>query len=213
LLTDANSLQREIHETGDSDVQPADRVQEKCGKPGEGIAAASKEPDVGPGIEFVLASQQANFRGETAVAKLCAIGVLLPAHAAEKSAIPQAKGDQITAPAMIWPENKFSRLQFSKGIFDIDRAKTGAVSADNDDFVVAQLVSFLDRIFQPRREVVSDLPVDARFAEGRTTARSKKMNIDPARKHRAEGGKIQKRAGRIWETPACQLDVCFFGKN
>lgn len=121
----------------DGGVQPNDRVQEKCGEPGEGVAAAREEPDVGPGIEFVFEGQQANFRGQAAIAKLRAIGVLLPTHAAEKSAITQTKGDQITATAMIWSENKFSRPQFRKGIFDIDRAKTGAVAADDNDFIVA----------------------------------------------------------------------------
>ena len=154
----------------DRDVQPPDRVQEECGEPGERVAAASEEPDVGPGIEFVLEGQQANFRGQAAIAKLRAIGVLFPAHAAEKSAITQTKRDQITAAAMIWSKNQFSRPQFCKGIFDIDRAKTGAVAADDNDFLVAQLVNFLDRVFQPRREIAPDLAVDSRFVRDRPTA-------------------------------------------
>ena len=154
----------------DGDIQPAGRVQEKCSEPGERVATARKEPDVGPGIEFVLEGQQQNFRGLATVAQLCAIGVSLPAHAPEQGTITQTKGDQITATAMIWSENEFSRLQFHKGIFKIDRAKTGAVATDHDNFVVAELVDFLDRVLQPRREVGSDLLVDSRFGRGRTTA-------------------------------------------
>ena len=112
----------------------------------------------------MLEGQQANFRGQAAAAKLRAIGVPLPAHAAEQIPVTQTKRDQIAATAMIWSENKFLRLQFSKGIFDVDRAKTRAIAADNDNFVVPKLIDFLDRIFQPRREVPPNLPVDSRPA-------------------------------------------------
>lgn len=110
----------------------------------------------------MLGGQQANFRGQAAAAKLRAICVLPPTHAAEQIAIAQTKADQIAAATMVWSENKFSRLQFCKRIFDVDRAKAGAVASDNDYFVVPQLIDFLDRIFQPRREVVARLPVDSR---------------------------------------------------
>ena len=63
---------------------------------------------------------------------------------------------------MIRPKNEFSRLQFLVGMFDVDRAKTWAVAADDDNFVVPKLINFLDRIFQPGREVVPGLPVDSR---------------------------------------------------
>ena len=118
----------------------------------------------------MLQGQQANFRGQAAVAQLRAIGVVLPAHATEQIPVAQTKRDQVAATAMIWSEDKFSRLQFSKGFFNIDRAKTRAVAADHDNFVVAKLIDFLDRIFQPRSEVPPDLPVSSRSAYDWTTA-------------------------------------------
>ena len=152
----------------DGGIEPADRVQDKCGKPGERVAGASEESHVGPGIEFVLEGQYADLRRQAAVAKLGEIRVSLPMDAAEEVPIAQPKREEIATTAMIWSENKFSRPQLRKGIFEIDGAKTGAVATDHDNFVVAELVDFLDRVFQPCREVVSDLPVDTRFGRDRT---------------------------------------------
>ena len=112
----------------------------------------------------MLEGQQANVRGQAAAAKLRALGVLLPAHAVEQIPVTQTKRDQVAATAVIWSENKFSRPQFFKGFFNIDGAKTRAVAADNDNFVVAKVIDFLDRIFQPRREVPPNLPVNSRSA-------------------------------------------------
>ena len=98
-------------------------------------------------------------------------------------------------------------------MFDVDRAKTGSVAPDDDNFVVPKLINFLDRIFQPRREVVPSLPVDSRSVWDCTTAGSKKMNMHPSRKLRAKGRKFQKWARRVWQSAACQLDVRFLGKN
>ena len=49
-------------------------------------------------------------------------------------------------------------------MLDVDRAKTGTVAANNDNFVVAKLINLLDRIVQSRREVMPGLPVDSRSA-------------------------------------------------
>lgn len=103
MLTNSNSLQGQVDERREGDVTPADRVQEKRSKLGEGIATASEESQVRPGIEFVFDGQQANFRRQAAIAKLRAVRVALPTHAVEQSAIAQTKRDQITAAAMIRP--------------------------------------------------------------------------------------------------------------
>ena len=39
------------------------------------------------------------------------------------------------------------------------------------------------------------------------------MNIYPRRKLRSDGGEIQKRKGRIWESAASEFDMCFLGKD
>src|SRR5436853_2975026 len=98
-------------------------------------------------------------------------------------------------------------------MFDVDRAKSGAVAADVDNFIVSKLINPCDRIFQPRREVMSSLPVDTRSVGDGAAAGSKKVNIYPTRKLGAEGGKIQKWPGRIWESAARQFDSCGLGKN
>lgn len=84
LLTDSNSLGREIDEKSDRSLEPAECREQKRSKPGEGIARASEEPHVGPGIEFVLGGQYADFRRQAAVAELREIRVSLPMHAAEQ---------------------------------------------------------------------------------------------------------------------------------
>jgi hypothetical protein len=114
---------------------------------------------------------------------------------------------------MIRPENKFSRLEFFKGIFDIDRPKPGAVAADDDNFVVPELINFLDRILQARREIVPRLPVNSTSGWDNAPVRGKKMNIYSRRKIRAQGRQIQKGARRSWESAAGQRNMRFFGKN
>jgi hypothetical protein len=47
-------------------------------------------------------------------------------------------------------------------MLDVDRTKTGAIAADDDNFVVPKLTNPLDRIFQPCREVMPGLPVDSK---------------------------------------------------
>ena len=110
MLTDSDSLQREIDKVRDRGTWTANHSKEKCSKLGERVTAAGKEPDVGPGIELVLNGEQANVGRQAAVAKLRAIGVSLPTHAAEQIPITQTKRDKIAATTMIWTENEFSRL-------------------------------------------------------------------------------------------------------
>jgi hypothetical protein len=75
-------------------------------------------------------------------------------------------------------------------MFDVARTETGAIAADSDNFVVAKLMDFLDRIFQTRREIVAILSMDLRSAWHETTAGSKEMNIRPRREFWAELGRI-----------------------
>lgn len=63
---------------------------------------------------------------------------------------------------MVRPEDKSGRLQFGKRLFDVDRAKPRAIAADDDNFVVAHLIGFLDGVLQSRGEVATSLPVDSR---------------------------------------------------
>lgn len=113
-----------------------------------------------------------------------------PPHVPEQIAISQTKRDEIAATAMIGAEHQFSRLQFFKGIFDIACPKAGAVAPDDDEFVVAKFINFLDCIFEPCREVAACLPVNLRSRWDGTTAGSKKMHIDPMRKFGTKRRKI-----------------------
>lgn len=161
----------------------------------------------------MLAGQQANFCGPAAIAKLRAIGVPLPAHPAKEIPIPQMKCDEIATTAMIGPENKSSRLQVGKGMFDIDRSKTGTVAPDYDNFVVAKLIKFLDGILQARREIMSGLPMDSGSAPYSAVAGGKKVNVYSRRKFRAEFRETQEWLGRTREGTSRKIDVGFVGKN
>jgi len=161
----------------------------------------------------VLGGQYADLRRQASVAQLGEIRVSLPMDAAEKVPIAQPKREEIAATAMIRAENELFRFQLSKSIFDINETKTGAVATDHDNFVVAELVDFLDCIPQPRRKVMSDLRVNTRSVRRRATAGSKKMNVNLRRKLRAKRGEIQEGPGRIWERAAGQLDLCFLSKD
>lgn len=161
----------------------------------------------------MLGRQQADLRRPAAIAQLGAVRVSLPMHAAEQVPIAQPKSEEIAPAAVIWSENELFRFQLSKGNFDIDGAKAGAIAADHDNFVVAKLVDLLDRISQPCRKVAPDLRMDSRSVRSRAAAGSKKKDVDFRRELRAKRGEIQKRPGRIWESAAGQLDPGFLGKN
>ena len=64
---------------------------------------------------------------------------------------------------MIRPEYQSFELQFCKGPVDISRAQIRAVAPDRDNFVVAKRGDFFDGVFQPRREVMAVLPMNARL--------------------------------------------------
>lgn len=161
----------------------------------------------------MLGGQYADLRRQAAVAQLGEIRVSLPLDAAEEVPIAQPKREEIAATAMIRSENELFRFQLSKSIFDINGAKAGAVATDHDNFVVAELVDFLDRVLQPRCKAMPDLRVNSRSVWRRAAAGSKKMNVNLRRKLRAKRGEIQKGPGRIWQRAAGQLHLCFLSKD
>ena len=113
---------------------------------------------------------------------------------------------------MIGAEDEFSRGQLRKGALDICRAQTGAITPDRDNFVVAEIVHLLDRIFQARREIVAGLPMNPLRWKSDATSGSKEMDFGFRRKPR-ESGEIEERPGRTREGAPRQVAVDFISKD
>ena len=206
MLANANSLLCEIDKLGDGVVQPADESQQESSKPGEGIAVAREEAKVGPGIEVVLEGEQRNFRRTASAAQFGAIGVLLPPNAAEQRTIARAKRDQVTAAAMIRSQHQEPGLQFRKSPFDVARTKTRAIAADRNDFVIAQLMDFLDGILQPFGKSAAVLLVHAGFRRRRGNAAGREeVNVYIAKKFGIESRKLEQTTGGRGERAPGQI--------
>ncbi len=156
--------------------------------------------------------QQRDIRCFAASAELGAVRVLFPAHVAQQRAICGTKGNEITAAAMIGAEDEFSRGQLRKGALDVCRAQTGAITPDRDNFVVAEIVNFLDRIFQARREIVAGLPMDSLRGSCGTASGSKEMDVGFRRKPR-ESGEIEERPRGTREGAPREVAVGFLGED
>ena len=166
MLAHPHSLARDADKTDQARGRGANYAKQKLREPRQRIIASSENPDIGPGIEIMLNRQQENVFVSAPLAKLGAIGVLFPAYAVQQLSIGRAERDQIATPAMVRPEDQFSRRQLSKRALDIEPAKTGAIPADRDDFVIAQLRDFFDRVLQARREITARLSVDMETDRG-----------------------------------------------
>jgi hypothetical protein len=208
LLTNANSLLREIDELSDGVVQPADESQQESSEAGEGIAVAREEPEIGPGIEVMLKGEQTNVQRTAAMAEFCAIGVLLPPNAAQQCTIARAKRDQVTAAAMVRPQHQAFGLKLRKGSRDIARTKTRAVAADRNDFVIAKLMDSLDGILQPFGKAAAVLLMDAGFRRrsGNATGREE-VNVDVCEEFGVERRKLEQTAGGRGERTPGQIDL------
>ena len=104
--------------------------------------------------------QQRNVFFSAPIAKLSAIGISLPFHAAEQLPVSQTKRDEIATPAMIRPEDQFPRRQLNESPFYIDRAKTRAIPSHGDHFLISELGNLLDRVLKARREIPPGLAVN-----------------------------------------------------
>lgn len=160
MLAHPHSLARDADKTDQARGRGTNYAKQKLREPRQRIIASSENPDIGPGIEIVFNGQEEHLLFFAAIAKLSAIGVLFPAHAVQQLPIGGAERDQIATPAMVRPEDQFSRRQLSKRAIDIDRAKPGAIPSDRDYFVIAELRDFFDRVLQARREIMARLSVD-----------------------------------------------------
>ena len=152
-------------------------------------------------------------RGAGALEQLGAIGVSFPAHVAEQFAIGGAKRDEITTAAMIRPEDKLLRRQLSKRVFDIERAKSRAIAAHRDDFVVTELGNRLDRVFEALGKTASGLAMNTWTGNTRVSGGGEKMNVDRGRKFGSERGKIQERPRRHRQRAPREIDMRFLGEE
>lgn len=212
LLTDAHPQQREIQPLNDRSARSADHPDQEQRESRKWIARVRENPHVAPGIDVLFDRQQRDIRCFAASAELGAVRVLFPAHVAQQRAICGTKGNEITAAAMIGAEDEFSRGQLRKGALDVCRAQTGAITPDRDNFVVAEIVNFLDRISQTRREVMTGLSMDSLRGSCGTAGRSEKVDVGFRRKF-GEGGKIQERPRGTREGAPREVAVGFLGED
>jgi hypothetical protein len=212
LLAHPHSLARDADKTDEARGRGANYPKQKRGQPRQRIIAARENPHIGPGIEIMLNRQQENVFVSAPLAKLGAIGVLFPAHAAQQLSIGGTERDQIATTAMVRPEDQFSRRQLSKRALDIDRAKPGAIPADRDYFVIAQLRDFFDRVLQARGETPADLTMNMWTGNRRFPSRCEKMNIDRGQNFVADGGDIKEPTRRFRKRTPREVDVDFVGE-
>jgi hypothetical protein len=212
LLAHPHLPGRETYETDEASAGRANNANQKQREPRQGLSASSKNPHVGPGIEVLLNRQKVNMFVSATIPKLGAIGVLLPAHAAQQFPVGGTEPDQIAPAAMIGPDDQFSRRQLSESALDIDRAKPRAVPPDRDDFIIAKLRNSFDGILQTRREITASLPVDVKPRSDLFLRRGEKMNIGVRQNFGANGSDIKEWMRRLRERTARQIDVDFVGE-
>lgn len=147
-----------------------------------------------------------------AIPKLGAIGVLFPANTAQQFPIGGTKRDEIAPAAMVRAEDKPLRRQLRKSALDVGCAKTGAVPADGDDFVVATLRDSFDRVLKALREIAARLPVNVRSDADRLSGRCEIMKISLRFNLRSQTRYTQKRPCRRGERTPREVDVDFVGE-
>lgn len=98
-------------------------------------------------------------------------------------------------------------------MFYVARGETGTIAADDDDFIVSELMHFLDGVFQTRREIVAGLPVNSKAGPDGTVAGGKEMDIHSRRKFQAESGQIQEWTGRGRQAASREINMRLIGKN
>lgn len=177
MPTNANSLQGGVDVPARADSQRKDLVEEKRGKLREQLARAREKPEISPRIEIVLNRQEEDLFWSAAMAKLSAIGVLLPFNVAEQFPIGRTKRDEVATAAMVRPEDQFPCGQLIESKFDVGRTKSRAIPADRDHFVISKLGDFFDSVLKAACEIPARLPVNERAGSDRIASRREKVNI------------------------------------
>ena len=213
MLAHPHLLGGHTDEMDHAGLRSAGKSEQEHRQPGQRIAAASENSDVGPGIEVMLYRQEKDLRRPAASLQLSAIGVLFPAHATEQFPIGRTKRDQVATAAVIGTEDELVRRELGKSALDVVRVKTRAIAADRDHFVVTELRDSLDRVFQTRRETPAALSVHMATGNGDITNRGEQMNIDRRRNLRAYRRKIEEGAGGDRERAPRQFDMRFVGED
>jgi hypothetical protein len=122
--------------------------------------------------------QKGDLLVSTSTSKLSAIGVLFPADAAQQLPIGGMERNEITAAAMVRPENKPLRRQLRESTLDVGWPKLRAISPDGHNFVITKLRNPFDCVLKTRREILPRLSVNAGSRNNCATGGSKKMHID-----------------------------------
>ena len=204
-------LGRETNELVEAPAGPAYYFKQKRRNARQRIIGPSKNPQVGPGVEIVLNRQQENLFVSASIPKLRTIGVLLPADVPQQFPIDQMKGNEVTAPAMVWPEDELLRRELPESALDVARPKSGAIPADGDNFVIAKLRDFFARVLKARRETSPGLAVNAGASGARASCRREQMDINRTRSFRGKGG-AEKWPRRIRQRTPRQIDLQFVGE-
>jgi hypothetical protein len=166
----------------------ANSLEQECSESRQRITAASENPHIGPRVQIVFNRQQEDLLVSAPMAKLCAIGVLLPANAAQQFPSGGTESDKITAAAMVGTEDELLRRQLRESALDVAHAQLRAIPPDRDNFVIAKLRDSLDRVLKARREISAGLPVNAGTGRDRTSRGREQMNISRGRNFRVKAG-------------------------
>lgn len=177
-------------------------IDQKSGEPCKQIVSSGEDLHVGPGIEVLFHRQKVNLSAGAPALELATIGISFPPHLAKQAPIARTEADQVTAPAVIRPEHKFSRGELDKSPFHIWRAKCRAIPSDRNDLVVSELRNLFDRIFKTCAETSARLPRGG--AE---------MHVNPGGELGRNGRRVQKLASFFREGTPREIDVHFVSEH
>lgn len=138
----------------------------------------SENPNISPGVDVLLDRQKEGLIGFAAIAKLGAIGVVLPTDSAQQFAIAGMESDEVATAPMVGTKDKLLRRELYEGALDVIRVKTRAIPPDGDDLVIAKLRNRLHGVLEARGKISACLLVAPSASRDPIPARREKVKID-----------------------------------
>ena len=208
----ANEPRGRMNEVRDLDGCHAKRLEKEGGQAGDMIMRTRDQPHIGPGIDVVFHRKEGDGLA-AATAELRAVRVSAPANSAQQRTIAGAERDQITATAMIWPQDQSPVSQTVERLGDIISRQIGTVAADRNNFVVTQSRQLLDRIFKSLRETAAALPMGLQPGRGEPGPGTEDVHIGGESARFQKGRRSEQRKSRHGQAAARQIQSRAIGED
>lgn len=208
----ANEPRGRMNEVRDLDGCHAKRLEKEGGQAGDMIMRTRDQPHIGPGIDVVFHRKQGDGL-RAAPAELCAIRVPVPSNPAQQCAIARPNRDQVTATAMIGPQDQSIVSKLLKSLRDIISRQIGTIAADCDNFVVTQSRQIRDRVFKSLREIAAVLLMGLHSGRGERGPGTKDVHVGRERSRFQKRPRPQQRKSRHGQAAARQIQSCVVGED